>query len=107
MQPGLRSWRFVGRVRFLTILGAGVRFFCPIPEVQLDQFLHHTLNLGIPVEMIQILMKLLLKHISCCAPQFPLILTAKFHSLHVKESESGVFLPPTLQPCIQHAYQQC
>ena len=28
--------------------------------------------------------------VSCCAPRFPLILTAKFHSLYVKESEPGV-----------------
>ena len=28
--------------------------------------------------------------ISCCAPRFPLILTAKFHSLHIKESGVGV-----------------
>jgi len=28
--------------------------------------------------------------ISCCAPRFPLILTANFHSLYVKESESAV-----------------
>ena len=26
----------------------------------------------------------------CCAPQLPLILTAKFHSLYVEESESGI-----------------
>ena len=28
--------------------------------------------------------------ISCCAPRFPLILTAKLHSLHVKESKLGI-----------------
>jgi len=33
----------------------------PIPNVQLDRFLHHTLKLGIPVEMVQFLLKLLLK----------------------------------------------
>jgi len=53
-------------------------------------FLHHTLKLVIPVEMVQFLFKLLLKQISCCVPRFPLILAAKFHSLYVKESESGV-----------------
>ena len=36
-------------------------FFRPTPDVQLDQFLHHTLKLGIPVEMVQFLLKLLLK----------------------------------------------
>ena len=79
-------------VGFLTTLGAGVRFFCPTPtpDVQLDYFLHHTPKLGIPVETVQFLLKLLLKQNSCCVPRFPLILTAKFHSLYVKESESGV-----------------
>ena len=39
------------------------RIFCPTPtpEVQLDHFLHHTPKLGIPVEMVQFLLKLLLK----------------------------------------------
>jgi len=48
--------------------------------------------------MVQFLLKLLLKQISCCAPRFPLILTAKLPSLYVKELESGI-LPPTPQPC--------
>jgi len=53
---------------------------------------------------------------SCCAPRFPMILTAKFHSLHVKEPETlewsesenlerskleSDILPPTPQPCLQ------
>jgi len=80
--------------------------------------------LEIPVEMVQFLLKLLLKQISCCAPPFPLILTTKFHSLCVKESEleilerlesdilersdleSGI-LPPILQPCLQGCQWQC
>jgi len=33
----------------------------PTPDVQLDHFLHHTPKLGIPVEMVQFLLKLLLK----------------------------------------------
>jgi len=37
--------------------------------------------------MVQFLLKLLLKQISCCAPRIPFISTAKFHSLHVKEPE--------------------
>jgi len=51
----------LGRVGFLTTLGVGVGFFCPNPDVQFDRFLNHTLKLGIPVEMIQFLLKLLLK----------------------------------------------
>jgi len=73
------SRRFLGGVGvgFLTTLGIGVAFFCPTPDVQLDQFLHHTPKLGIPVEI----------EISCSATRFPLILTDKFHSLYAKESE--------------------
>ena len=36
------------------------RIFCPTPQIQLD-FLHHTSKLGIPLEMLQLLRKLLLK----------------------------------------------
>ena len=48
---------------FLTTLGVGVGFFCPTttPDVQWDHYLHHTRKLGIPVEMVQFLLKLLLK----------------------------------------------
>jgi len=104
-QPGLRI-RSCKESGFLATLGVRVRFLCLIltPGVQLDHFLYHTLKLGIPVEMVQFLLKLLLKQISCCAPQFPLILTAKFDSLYVKESEilerSDIF-PPTPQPWFQ------
>jgi len=51
--------------------------------------------------VVQFLLKLLLKQISCCAPRFPLILRAKFHSLYVKESE---ILPPTPQPWLNPNY---
>jgi len=39
------------------------RIFCPTPtpDIQLDHFLHHTPNLGIPVEIVKFLLKLLLK----------------------------------------------
>jgi len=40
--------------------------------------------------MVQFLLKLLLKQNSCCVPRFPLIFTAKYHSLYVKESGSEV-----------------
>ena len=53
----------------------------------MDHFLHHTSKLGIPVEVVQFHLKRLLKQISCCAPRFLLILTAKSHSLFVEESE--------------------
>ena len=47
------------------------RIFCPTPKVQLDHFLYHTQKSGIPVEMVQFVLKLLLKQNSCCAPRFP------------------------------------
>ena len=49
---------------------------CPIGSL-----LHHIPKLGIPFEMIQFLLKLLLKHVFCCAPRFPLNLQDNFHSL--------------------------
>jgi len=66
------------------------QIFLSHSEVQLDHFSHHTPKLGIPVEMVQFFLKLLLKQLSCCAPHFPLILTAKLYSLYVKESESEI-----------------
>ena len=57
------------------------QIFCATPDVQLNHFLHHIPKLGIPVEMVQFLLKLLLKQIFCCALRFPLILKAKVHSL--------------------------
>jgi len=78
---------FFGWSRISNNTGSRSRIFCPTPDVQLDHFLDHTPKLGIPVEMVQFLSKLLLKQISCCVPRFTLILTAKYHSLYVKESE--------------------
>jgi len=59
----VRSRRFLGGVGFLTALGVGVGFFCPTPtpDVQLNHFLHHTPKLRFPVEMVQFLLKRLLK----------------------------------------------
>jgi len=55
------------------------RIFLSDSGCSIGSFLHHTLRLGVPVEMVQ----LLLKQVSCCAPRFPLIVIAKFHSLYV------------------------
>jgi len=63
----LTDWSFfwVTRVAESEVFGwsripnnTGSRIFCP--DVQLDHFLHHTPEVGIPVEMIQFLSKLLL-----------------------------------------------
>ena len=105
----------MGGIGFLSTLGVGVGFFCPTPQVQLDHFSHHTLKLGIPVEIVQFLLKLLFQQISCCALRFPLILKAKLQSI-MKESEilesqkseilerselESDILPPTPQPCLK------
>jgi len=68
----LQSQIFLGgaSVRFLTTLEVRVGFFCPTLEVQLD---HFYTKLGIPVEMLQFLLKLLLKQNSCFVPRFLLI----------------------------------
>jgi len=57
------------QVEILTIIEVSfvVRFYCLTAEVHLD-ILHHTPKWGIPVKMVQFLLKLLLKHNSCCAP---------------------------------------
>ena len=93
-------------VGFLITLGGGVGLFCPTLDVQLDHFLHHTPKLGIPVEMVQFLLKLFLKQgFLAVHHDFPWVLTAKFHSRNVKESESEILertesdiSPPTPQP---------
>jgi len=51
----------LGGVGFLTTLGVGVGFFCPTPEVLFDHVLHRIPKLGIPVEMVEFLLKVLLK----------------------------------------------
>ena len=70
-------------------------FLNPTADVQLDHFLHHTPELGIPVEMVQFLLKPLLKQISFSSPRFPLISSAKFHSIVLKSRcrESDIFAP--------------
>jgi len=59
----IRSRRFSGGVGVVFLTTPGVGCFCPIPapDSQLDHFLHHIPKLGIPVEMVQFLLKLLLK----------------------------------------------
>jgi len=71
----VRSRMFLGEVGFLATLGVGVGFFCPTPNAQVDHFLHHTPKMGILGKMIQFLLQFVETKISCCAPQFPLILS--------------------------------
>ena len=95
LQSGLRSWSrnrkeleiFGWSWCRIHSIGGQSRIFCPTPtpDVELDHFLNHNLKLGSPVEMVQFL----LKQISCCEPQFPLILTAKFCSLYVNIFSTG------------------
>ena len=87
----------------------------PTLDVQLDHFLHHTHKLGIPVEIVKISFETFVETDFLLCTKFPLILTDKFYSLDVKESELGVEIletrsrkfwkgqlgisPPTTQPC--------
>ena len=87
-----------GRSRIPNNIGSRSRIFLSESECPIGSFLRHSPKLEIPVEMVQFVLKLLLKQISCCVPGFPLIVTAKFNSLDVKESD---ILPPTPQPCLQ------
>jgi len=42
------------------------RILSPTPDVQLDDFLHHIPKLGIPVEMVQLLLKLVETYFLLC-----------------------------------------
>jgi len=121
-RPGLRS-RKVSEVygwirsRIPNKTGSRSRLFCPTPDLRLDHFLDHT-SIGNFCWNGTISFKNFVEtEISCCVPRFPLILTAKFHSLYVKESgvEVGNFgkvgigtfvksdiLPPTPEPWFRH-----
>jgi len=69
------------------------RIFYPTPEVQLNHCLHRTPKLGIPVETVQLLLKLLWKQNSCCVPRFPLIASCYIiinSWLHSRESGASV-----------------
>jgi len=57
----VRSRRFLAGVGFLATLTIGVGFFVRLRMSNWIIFLHHTPNLGIPVEMVQFLVKLRLK----------------------------------------------
>jgi len=60
-QPSRKDSEGFGRIRIPNNAGVGVGFFCLTPDVQLDHFLHHTPKLRIPVEIVQFLLKVLLK----------------------------------------------
>ena len=87
----ITSRRFLGGVGFLTTLGVRVGFFCPTLDVQLDHFLNHTLELGIPVEMVQFLLKLLLKQRFLAVNHISIDFNSQISfPFDVKELESGV-----------------
>jgi len=130
MRVQSRSWNwsrkqseFFGWSRIPNNTGSRSWIFLSDSRCSIGSFFTSLLKLGIPVKMVQFLLKLLLKQISCCAPRFPLILTAKFHSFNVKGSESEIWkgrcgeseilqgselesksdiLPPTPQPWPEH-----
>ena len=86
MRVQSRSWNwsrkqseFFGWSRIPNNTGSRSWIFLSDSRCSIGSFFTSLLKLGIPVKMVQFLLKLLLKQISCCAPRFPLILTAKFH----------------------------
>ena len=109
--------------RFPNNTGSRSRIFCPTPtlEVQLDHFLHHTPKLGIPIEMVEFLLKLLLNQRFIAVHHdfhwfwHPIVIpfmlrsrkfwkgrSRKFWKIRVGNcgmSESDI-LPPTPQPCL-------
>jgi len=75
--PALRS-------RIPTNTGSRSRIFCPTPDVQSDHFYITLLNWGFLLNCTISFETFVETNISYCAPRFPLILPAKFHSLYVK-----------------------
>ena len=57
MESEVFGW---SRSRIPNETGSRSRIFCPTPtqDVQFDHFFHHTPKLGIPIEMVQFLLKL-------------------------------------------------
>jgi len=115
----VRSRRCLCGVEFLTTLGVG--FF-----VRLRLRMSNWIIFYITAPSWEFLLKwynffwnFVESEISCCVPRFPLILTAKFHSLYVKESGWGVgvgnfgktesdILPSTPQPwCKETIHPRC
>jgi len=108
-ESGVFGW---SRSRISENTEVRVGFYCPTPEVQLNHFLHHTPKLGIPVEMVQFLLKLLLKQ-NCCVPRFPLMSscykivdrqTSKESESDILEKSKSDMLPLTPQPCSGKVY---
>jgi len=89
-QAGLRNRRFLAGVGvgFLKTMGVGFRCCCPTPDVQLDYFLHHTPKFLL--KWYNFFWNYCWNRISCSAPRFQSTLTARFHSLYVKDSESDI-----------------
>ena len=65
---GAKNHRVLDRIGFLTTPGVGVGFFVRLRMFSWIFFTSHSW-----VGMVQFLLKLLLKQISCCASRFPLI----------------------------------
>ena len=68
-EPDFFGWS-LSQIPYNTRSQSRIGFFRPTLEVQLD---HFYTKLGIPVEMLQFLLKLLLKQNSCFVPRFLLI----------------------------------
>jgi len=89
----VKSRKFLGwvGVRFLTTLGVRVDFFVWLQLWMSNWIIFDTTLLNSEFLLTWYnFFKTFVESESCFAPQFPLILTAKFHSLYVKESEPEI-----------------
>ena len=77
-----------GWSRITNNTGRRSRIFCPTPYVHLDHFYITLLNLEFLLKWYNFFWNR--DFLLCRLPRFPLILTAKFNSLYVKESESEI-----------------
>ena len=102
-------------VGFLTTLRAGVKFFVRV-RLRMSNWIIFYITLlhsEFLLKWYNFFWNFCWNRASCYAPRFPLILTAKFHSLYVIESESEILerselesdiLRPTPQPCFELNY---
>jgi len=88
--PGCRKFLAGIGIRFLTTLRVGVGFFVRLRMSSWIMFYITRLNWEGLLKWYNFFETFVEAEISCCVPRFPLLLTAKFHSLCVKESESEI-----------------
>ena len=96
LQPGFRSRSFFrwSRSRIPNNTGSRSLIFCPTPVSNRIILYITLLNWEFLLKWYNFFETFVETDISCCVPRFPLILTATFHSLYVKELESEILERP-------------